>query len=157
MDASHEITRQTTLEAADFFYLLNENRVYFSGDDSGWNRFITSANLLRHAGINLDKHSESQAPGFVGTFTISEQDICHLLCSAWEGGSNYWAESDGTPYRFPGAKPAHLHLPVSVWDREENHQPYVLDRAAIERGVSLLARHPSLAISGSRTPRSLRA
>lgn len=82
-------------------------------------------------------------------FTVSVQlsyyRIACLLCSAWEGGSNYWAESKGTPYKeVPNGMEEEwltLSLPVKVRVNGEEGAVgpwFTLDAAAIQRGLNVL-------------------
>lgn len=49
---------------------------------------------------------------------IPDKRIADLLCSAWEGGSNYWARAEGQPYDLAGNLT--LEEPIRVYDIEEN-------------------------------------
>jgi hypothetical protein len=87
------------------------------------------------------------------SYPVTKQRISDLLCSAFEGGSNYWyiiAEcveppvlefrtSDKTIFK-------HLDYPLNdgggllIGDQEdEDRQPILLDFAAIRKGLTLLA------------------
>jgi hypothetical protein len=86
------------------------------------------------------------APTYAVPVLLSEYRIACLLCSAWEGGSNYWARSEGAPYREirQEGKPRRLglSLPVDVIDLEASfgsHPIFTLDAAAIDRGLAALA------------------
>jgi hypothetical protein len=69
---------------------------------------------------------------------IEEKTIANLLCSAREGGANYWATFEQCPYTLHGGT---LCLPVSVLEEEEDFttKPHTLDLATVKRGLSLMA------------------
>lgn len=81
---------------------------------------------------------------------LSYYRIACLLCSAWEGGSSYWAESKGSPYKLLPEKKRRdfnsltLALPVKVRVKESDEDftvpgPWLtLDAAAIQRGLNVL-------------------
>lgn len=80
-------------------------------------------------------------------YTLTEEQVAGLLCAAWDGGSAYWARSDGRPFTLEanlgiGVKVWRLRgLPVVVRDvyEDERGKEYVLDLEAIRRGVELFA------------------
>lgn len=94
------------------------------------------------------------------TFHIPYKDIADLLCSAFEGGSNYWArvanadvgKGDCAPKGYE--KHSHYIAPFStggyvlIQEQDEDLQPeewksHKLDRAALDRGLQLMAeKHP---------------
>jgi hypothetical protein len=84
---------------------------------------------------------------FKAQLEIDDDKIAMLLSAAWEGGSNYWARAEGTPYSWTpdAAKPEwRLELPVTVIDCEEGSNKHALDEAAIQRGISLAYKFPAV-------------
>ena len=83
---------------------------------------------------------------FIIRHEVSDQDVKDLLCCGMEGGIGYWAEIDD--YIEPSAEGPyeyrHLDYPftvdgaVIIRDTEEGDL-HRLDRAALERGISLLS------------------
>lgn len=84
------------------------------------------------------------------TIDIPDHRIADLLCAAWEGGSNYWAEANGTPYEEDksgnvaqgtcGQLRLKLSPLVRVWDREGGgNKSYTLTREKLSRGLHLMA------------------
>ena len=85
------------------------------------------------------------------TVTVSDKRIEDLLCDAFEGGSNYWYVIK--KFNFPpgqtkqslGITYPHIELPLKggslLIGEVEGNPEYdkVLDRAAIERGLQLMA------------------
>lgn len=83
---------------------------------------------------------------------ISDQRIEDLLCSAFEGGSNYWYIIKSFNYP-PGATKQslgitypHIELPLkggslTVGDIEGDLPDKVLDRLAINNGLEIMARN----------------
>lgn len=82
---------------------------------------------------------------------LSYYRIACLLCSAWEGGSNYWVESKGAPYKVILPHPRRenserltLSLPVKVRVKESEDEGFkagpwlTLNAAAIQRGLNVL-------------------
>lgn len=70
---------------------------------------------------------------------LEESRIVMLLIGAWEGGSDYWCEADGQPYRLKDEK---LHLPVACRDKEGDLAegfPHLLTRKGIQKGLNILA------------------
>lgn len=80
------------------------------------------------------------------TKEVSEDRIANLLVGAWEGGSNYWAEANGSPWKDdPQVEHGlRLNLPVMVYDYLElgSHRKvkHILDRKAIQSGLELCIR-----------------
>ncbi len=75
---------------------------------------------------------------------IPHARIADLLCCAWEGGSRYWAEAEGTPYiSKPQGPGLDLDLPVRVRPRGEHNSPEsgwrVLDLVNIEMGLRAMS------------------
>ncbi len=71
---------------------------------------------------------------FTVNATITKTRVEDLLCSAYEGGSNYWAESDG-PYTQafePGGVILHEF-------EEDEPEDLLLDVSAIEKGLGIMA------------------
>lgn len=76
---------------------------------------------------------------FKVTSVITEERIAMILVGAWEGGSNYWCEADGQPYRLDDEK---LHLPVPCRVTEEDPEgefPRLLTLESLQRGLQILA------------------
>lgn len=76
---------------------------------------------------------------FTTRVTLTEERIAEVLVGAWEGGSNYWCESDGQPYRLSDDL---LHLPVAcriIDEDQEGEFPQVLDLWKLQRGLDVLA------------------
>ncbi len=80
---------------------------------------------------------------------INEETISDTLCSAFEGGSNYWLRS--TRSEVNGDRPSKVYrhdVPLIEGGRvictlDEAHDKsgqteYVLDRAALERGIQVM-------------------
>jgi hypothetical protein len=86
------------------------------------------------------------------SFDIPESRVAEVLCSACEGGSNYWAGFTCLPYRWPNGftADAELVLPVTIRNREEGGT-VTLDSAAIDRGIAASLKHPRAlaALSGA--------
>jgi hypothetical protein len=90
---------------------------------------------------------------------IPDHRIADLLCTACEGGSNYWIrKASGLPYKdaVPGAKHVGdegwgklaLNLPVTFWDYEEdsafpNHK-HQLTLKKVKNGLALMAENESM-------------
>jgi hypothetical protein len=96
------------------------------------------------------------------TIQISDERVRDLLCGAFEGGSNYWYMIERRNYA-PGVKgkdflkggkltdpkqywhpcqliPLHPGCSLTISDQEDDaKKEYTLDRAAIERGVQVMA------------------
>lgn len=93
---------------------------------------------------------------------ISEKRISDLLCSALEGGSNYWymVEEIISPKSWdanfclcgPGQEHFYSDYPVNVGgaliisikdpeNAEEKKARYTLDKSAIERGLQIMAKN----------------
>lgn len=88
-------------------------------------------------------------PMFKIEIEISEERIAYLLCCAWEGSmTGQWAGEatggeTGWPYTTKGPMRLLLDEPIVIEvqaDRgdKRNGTKYVLDRAAVARGLSLL-------------------
>lgn len=88
------------------------------------------------------------------TVTVSDERLAEVLCSAYEGGSNYWAkQEDGkdSPYRFAetpialgGIPVAPLELipgfVVTITDREADPpKRHRLTEAKLRRGLQVMA------------------
>jgi len=84
------------------------------------------------------------------TIDVDFRDIANLLCSAFEGGSSYWAEiSDYThPRNIWPWEAGHLYpyvqYPLSeggavIVSDTEDDKIYTLDLAAIQRGIQAMA------------------
>jgi hypothetical protein len=83
-------------------------------------------------------------------YTIDDDTICGLLCSAMEGGSNYWMrvagcewpgdEPNQTAWSSSQAAPVLKNGVTRIDDRVEDKE-HRLDRKAIERGLCTMARH----------------
>lgn len=78
------------------------------------------------------------------TVEITDEQIAYLLCSAREGGSNYWARFGHAPYNTAAGSILPLKLPVKIDDIEEG-KSYRLDRGNVHKGCKLFvtkgARH----------------
>lgn len=86
---------------------------------------------------------------------ITDRQIAALLCSAFEGGSNYWIahvdirdkKQDGKPWDDEYT-PGYIRAPFStggkvIVDPGEGETPVVLDREALSRGIETMAKkHP---------------
>jgi hypothetical protein len=81
---------------------------------------------------------------------IPDQRIEDLLCNAFEGGSNYWYiikkfnYPPGQDKKSLGIEFAHIQLPLrggslTVGDIEGDEPDKILDRAAIVKGLELMA------------------
>lgn len=66
------------------------------------------------------------------TQTVSRQRVEDLLCSAYEGGSNYWATADG-PYT-QAFKPEGVDI-----TEIEDGVAHTLNPKAIQRGLGIMA------------------
>lgn len=75
---------------------------------------------------------------FRATVELSEQQVADLLCSAWEGGSNYWANAIGQPYSLTGA--LDFSEPIIVIDLANDGKRHRLTLAKVEAGCRLLGR-----------------
>jgi hypothetical protein len=76
---------------------------------------------------------------------LPDSRIAEILSTAWEGGSNYWATGDGTPYASAPDYQLTLSLPVTVYEHDDDVAdpiPHILDRAAIAQGLALLPTFP---------------
>lgn len=73
------------------------------------------------------------------TVTITDSQVAHLLCSAREGGSNYWARFEGCPYTHDSKDLTPLRLPVKVRDTEDG-VTRTLDRNAVNQGILCLVK-----------------
>lgn len=81
------------------------------------------------------------------TVSVPEHRIAELLCSAYEGGSHYWArQRDGkpSPYRFQDddpSKPLELvpRFSVTIRDLEDGEKAWVLTPASLKRGLRVMA------------------
>lgn len=99
------------------------------------------------------------------TTTISDRQMADLLCSAFEGGSNYWIHTlhvvkgidDGRPWGEEYT-PSYIRAPFSTdgcvqIQQEDGAAMVVLDRAALQNGAQLMAekypRHFADALSES--------
>ena len=98
--------------------------------------------------------SKKLTDSFHVTTTINHERVANLLCSAFEGGSNYWYcdleeghVPDGVTYKF-----FHMELPLKggsvVFDvqgsAKEDDGQLVLDGPAIQRGLQVMAKeYPS--------------
>lgn len=71
---------------------------------------------------------------FTVPHTVSRQRVEDLLINAYEGGSNYWASSDGphTQAFEPGG--------VDIEDVEEGDS-HTLNLEALQRGLGIMAAH----------------
>lgn len=69
---------------------------------------------------------------------ITDKTVAYLLCSAREGGSNYWAVFDGCPYAHDSKNLLPLRLPVDVYDSEDG-STMTLDMTGIQRAIALLS------------------
>jgi hypothetical protein len=91
---------------------------------------------------------------FTVTATVSDEDVASMLCSAFEGGSNYWYRIEKffktkapLSYRTdPDIIYRHIDYPMSqgcyllISSYEEPKRKHErLDRAAIQRGLDLMA------------------
>jgi|ERR1700719_1571764 len=92
--------------------------------------------------------------------TVTPQEVSNLLCSAWEGGSAYWATCESTvePNRWEfdsdsqytgSASHYSFDYPLNpggaaiIRDTYGDEGTKVLDRAAVQKGLALLAeKHP---------------
>tara|TARA_R100000951_G_scaffold99407_2_gene89741 strand:+ start:144 stop:515 length:372 start_codon:yes stop_codon:yes gene_type:complete len=79
------------------------------------------------------------------TDTVTQDHIGSLLCSAFEGGSNYWYSleqysktEDGYLDYWGLADPDGSQQWIVV-DREDVHEKHHLNRVAIQRGLQVLA------------------
>jgi hypothetical protein len=81
------------------------------------------------------------------TITITDSQVAHLLCSAREGGSNYWATFEGCPYSHDAKDLTPLRLPVRVQDNEDD-VTRTLDRNAINRGILCLVKKENASTLG---------
>jgi hypothetical protein len=75
---------------------------------------------------------------------VTDQQLSSLLCSALEGGSNYWYEivdSVGKS-RYVNERPFEIHGYLLIEDvsHPRDGQTFVLDRHAIEIGIATMAR-----------------
>lgn len=100
--------------------------------------------------------------GITASLKVSDEIIKGLLCSAFEGGSNYWYQN--LDYDFGKTnltyedfkKGGKMQDPKNYWhpcqlvplvegcsltieDGEDSNKTFILDRAAIERGVQVMA------------------
>lgn len=71
---------------------------------------------------------------------IPDKTIADVLCCAWEGGSNYWAEADGQPYDLEG----NLLLRsgdggIPVYDLEDGRKRHTLTLTSVRAGLSKMA------------------
>lgn len=84
---------------------------------------------------------------------ITDYRAADLLCSAFEGGSNYWYMIDSYVTPEVMAKPwgddytpAYIFIPFSeggaVIIEDDDGETHTLDNAAVERGKELLATDP---------------
>jgi hypothetical protein len=87
------------------------------------------------------------------TANVTRKSVAYLLCSAFEGGSNYWyqihdyVEPQSLTFRFDKGEvyeaydyPLNDGGAVLVGDSEEpDDEPKRLDLAAIERGLQVMA------------------
>lgn len=92
---------------------------------------------------------------FTVSYTVTRQRVAELLCSALEGGSNYWIE-DVTPrkpsswefYSYPEDHRVYQHdypfnpggalsITVDTEIESEPAQVHVLDENAIQKGLTL--------------------
>lgn len=77
---------------------------------------------------------------------ISDERLADVLCSAYEGGSNYWArQSDGkkSPYRFAALSGGVLQFvpdfAVEITDVEDGEKKYPLTLARLRHGLQVMA------------------
>lgn len=111
--------------------------------------------------------TEEKKPAvIVGNFAVpvevTEERVRHLLCSAFEGGSNYWYMIEGYKYApglkekdFTSKKGKHhdgdwgrpytvpfvpgCAIIISDMEGDDSEKRYELDRAALERGLKVMA------------------
>lgn len=77
---------------------------------------------------------------------INDADVADLLCTAFEGGSNYWYMLEGYEGDTTGVEFKHIWMPfkpggavlVSV-PEDDDGKIYKLNREAVQRGLSLMA------------------
>jgi len=88
------------------------------------------------------------------TITVSDRTIADLLCSAIEGGSNYWIGNmsprpgkravkpwgdDYTPSYIEAPFSGSLVIMVSDEDDERSNNTYTLNRARLKQGLQIMA------------------
>lgn len=85
--------------------------------------------------------------GFQVAITITDEKVGNLLCSALEGGSNYWY--DIVDFINPNnvkCEFKHLELPfmdgcgLMIQDDEGDEEPKLLNREAMQRGLEIMQR-----------------
>ena len=96
---------------------------------------------------------------FTITTTLTDEKIQGILCSGMEGGIGYWAQIVRYEGDTTGAEFKHIEMPlreggaVILEDAEgEEEGEWRLDRAALQRGLSLLS---SLTLAGKLPARHL--
>lgn len=78
---------------------------------------------------------------------LSDERIKTLLCSAFEGGSNYWIERVDVPLkneRNPKVEFWHecpIYGDKLVVHCSEDEKAYTLDRAALEKGLEIMVQN----------------
>jgi len=94
------------------------------------------------------KTTESCRPVLHVQVPVSERDIWGLLNSAFETGSRYWIQSIEQEGKWPKGAPDRARVPLAggalrITTLYEEIAPRVLDKAALLRGLELMARlHP---------------
>jgi len=82
---------------------------------------------------------------FKVTVVIPLEVIDNLLCSAFEGGSNYWATRADIRKKDPGGEATYTHeMPqrggeLYIYDGEEGKK-YALNLKAIQRGLEAMSK-----------------
>ena len=98
--------------------------------------------------MTLMKTNEPSRPALLVQVPVSERDIWGLLTSAFESGSRFWIQSIEQEGPWPKGAPDRARLPLAggalrITTMYENVPPRVLDKAALQRGLELMARlHP---------------
>src|SRR5579864_6133439 len=81
---------------------------------------------------------------------VNDSVIADLLCSAWEGGSNYWARANNTPYTWTetngnrgllSLKDSFLSNGLTITDMEENDsgKKHLLSICKCRRALQIMA------------------
>ena len=89
-------------------------------------------------------HSRIIGSDFKVTTIITNEAVEDLLCSAFEGGSNYWAQAEA--HTKPRAGATYLHQypiregSVIITDMENGGRKYTLDRSALQRGLEAMSK-----------------
>lgn len=116
---------------------------------------------MKNHTANGQGDSALQSFQVITTANVSFRNVAYLLCSAFEGGSNYWAEIKSTqkPKAFSflldsdiggeNPKPSLVDYPlnggsITFQDSEGDMPDSVLDFEAIKRGLQVMANdHPT--------------